>query len=116
MRRRSGNRAGLPQKCRQYLTVLDAFGTPRRNVRPAWIADDRFWYSTTGERGAEIWLVDAAKATKIACELEVCKTNSNPSSPASPRLGATSPDGKKTAFIRNWNLWIRETGTGKKLN
>ena len=27
------------------------------------------------------------------------------------RLGNASPDGKKTAFIRDWNLWVRDFAT-----
>jgi dipeptidyl aminopeptidase/acylaminoacyl peptidase len=29
-------------------------------------------------------------------------------------LGATSPDGKKTAFIKDFNLWVRDVATGKE--
>jgi dipeptidyl-peptidase 4 len=28
--------------------------------------------------------------------------------------GVKSPDGKSTAFIREWNLWVRDTATGKE--
>jgi dienelactone hydrolase len=28
--------------------------------------------------------------------------------------GVTSPDGKKAAFIRDWNLWVRDVATGKE--
>lgn len=28
--------------------------------------------------------------------------------------GTVSPDGKKAAFIRNWNLWVRDVATGKE--
>ena len=39
--------------------------------------------------------------------------------PGGGRAGAlaaavTSPDGKMAAFIRDWNLWIRETATGRE--
>src|SRR5262249_38993057 len=30
------------------------------------------------------------------------------------RTDAPSPDGKRTAFIRDWNLWVRELATGKE--
>ena len=26
----------------------------------------------------------------------------------------SSPDGKREAFIRDWNLWVRDTATGKE--
>ena len=28
--------------------------------------------------------------------------------------GATSPDGKRAVFIRDWNLWVRDIATGKE--
>ena len=31
-----------------------------------------------------------------------------------PRLDVPSPDGKLTAFIRNWNLWVRNLVSGKE--
>ncbi|MEP6591710.1 MAG: DPP IV N-terminal domain-containing protein, partial [Gemmatimonadota bacterium] len=31
---------------------------------------------------------------------------------AAAALAVTSPDGKRAAFIRNWNLWIRDVTTG----
>src|SRR5205823_7289198 len=30
------------------------------------------------------------------------------------RTDAPSPNGKRTAFIRDWNLWVRELATGKE--
>jgi dipeptidyl-peptidase 4 len=38
--------------------------------------------------------------------------------PASIRIGAepvvVSPDGRRAAFVRNWNLWVREVATGNE--
>ncbi|GGA72935.1 dipeptidyl peptidase IV [Edaphobacter acidisoli] len=31
-----------------------------------------------------------------------------------PEPGTLSPDGKKAAFIRDWNLWVRDVTTGKE--
>jgi dipeptidyl-peptidase-4 len=31
-----------------------------------------------------------------------------------PRLDVPSPNGKLTAFIRNWNLWVRDLASGKE--
>jgi hypothetical protein len=77
-------------------------------VRATWIADDRFWYSTTGENGTEAWLVNAKAKTRTICDLPACRTTA---SPEPSDAGTKSPDGTKTAFIRDWNLWIREQGT-----
>lgn len=80
-------------------------------VRPTWLPDDRFWYRTTSERGAETWLVDPAARTKVTCDLEACKAaGTSPSADA-----AVSPDRRYTAFIRDWNLWVRETATKREI-
>jgi dipeptidyl-peptidase-4 len=84
-------------------------------VRPTWISDDRFWYRTTTENGPETYLVDAAAGTKVRCELPECRTPSkDPAPPRALRDDVPSPDKKKTAFIRDWNLWIRDLATGKE--
>lgn len=53
----------------------------------------------------------------------VCDRSGAPCSPvtgaataseATPRNVVTSPDGKRAAFIRDWNLWVRELATGQE--
>ncbi|HEX7794161.1 MAG TPA: DPP IV N-terminal domain-containing protein [Vicinamibacterales bacterium] len=84
-------------------------------VRPTWTSDNQFWYRTRTERGDEAWLVDAGTGAKTVCDLAPCKAPTN--SPAGPtdRSGSRSPDGKSTAFIRDWNLWVRDTATRKEV-
>src|SRR5258708_34018643 len=83
-------------------------------VRATWISDNRFWYRTTGDKGAEAWLVDATAATKTAGDLAPCKVARPSTTGSTNRTGTTSPDGKKTAFIPDWNLSGRDMGTGKE--
>lgn len=87
-----------------YNTAPLVHGT---GVRATWLDDGRFWYRTTTESGPSAWLVDPARATRTVCDLEPCKTpGGGPAADA-----ARSPDGKATAFIRDWNLWVRDTAT-----
>ena len=48
--------------------------------------------------------------------LAACTANASPTGTAAPRRRATdlSPDKSKAAFIRDWNLWVRDTATGKE--
>src|SRR5882724_6694826 len=46
------------------------------------------------------------------CDLEVDKCTGAERKTGAP--GTTSPDGKLTAFIRNYNLWVRDTASGKE--
>jgi dipeptidyl aminopeptidase/acylaminoacyl peptidase len=98
----------------------------RSGVRPTWLPDDRFWYRVTTPAGSEAWLVDAAKGTRVPCDLPACaeapaggrgrgRGGQEGGRGGTVRDGAVSPDGKRTAFIRNWNLWVRETAGGKEI-
>jgi dipeptidyl-peptidase-4 len=89
-------------------------------VRATWLPgdpSDRFWYRTTTEKGAETVLVDPSKATRAACDLPACKgaEREAPRGAQAPRLDDTSPDGKRQAFVRDWNLWVRELATGREI-
>ena len=77
---------------------------------------DRFWYRTTTEQGEEAILVDAAQATRGKCTLPACEHRESEDSGrgAAQRRDVPSPDGKRTAFIRDWNLWIRDVASGKE--
>jgi dipeptidyl-peptidase 4 len=94
----------------------------RSGVRPTWLRgpnEDRFWYVVTTERGNESFLVDAARRTRVMCDLPECKqAEASHGRAASARppvhTDAPSPNGKKTAFIRDWNLWIRDVASGKE--
>ncbi len=84
----------------------------RSGVRANWLADDRFWYRVTGPNGAETWLVDAKARTRVVCDLDPCKAGA----PSPPQRGneVRSPDGKLAAFIKDWNLWIKDVATGRE--
>jgi dipeptidyl aminopeptidase/acylaminoacyl peptidase len=84
-------------------------------VRPTWTSDSQFWYRTRTERGDEAWLVDTASGAKTVCELAPCKAPTNAPAGPTDRSGSRSPDGKSTAFIRDWNLWVRDTVTRKEV-
>ncbi len=98
----------------------------RSGVRPNWLDDGRFWYRITTEKGSEAFLVDAVKRTKAACDLPQCSggrgadPEGQPAATGRGRGGAgqrndiPSPDGKRTAFVREHNLWVRDIASGKE--
>src|SRR3989442_793394 len=77
---------------------------------------DRFWYRTRTEQGEEAILVDAAQATrgKSALAAREHRESEGSGRGAAQRRDVPSPDGKRTAFIRDWNLWIRDVASGKE--
>jgi len=105
-----------------FMTYNTAPLVLRTGVRPSWLpgdASDRFWYRVTTEKGVEVVLVDPVRAAKAPCDLEPCKAAEREEGGrggpgAGGRYAETSPDRKRTAFIRDWNLWVRDVATGRE--
>jgi dipeptidyl-peptidase-4 len=90
-------------------------------VQPTWLPGDKFWYRVRQPGGSvPAVLVDAAKGTKANCETNGAACAGivpapGTAGPGGRRRGgsrALSPDGTKIAFIRDWNLWVREVAGG----
>ncbi len=99
----------------------------RSNVSPTWLPDDRFWYRVTTPAGNEAIIVNPATGEKQPCSLPACAVSAAEGRGGGGRgrggrggRGAvavpsvTSPDGKHAVFIRDWNLWIRDTDSAKE--
>ncbi len=139
------------------------------DVRPAWLAGDRFWYRTRTARGMEFFLVDpragtrrpvfdqaklaaalgaargttvdpfalpfatfdlnaggdtiafAVDSTRWQCGVRTyaCARAGRPGStadgsPAPREPEVRSPDGRRTVFVRTFNLWTRDLTTGQE--
>jgi dipeptidyl-peptidase 4 len=96
----------------------------RAKVEPHWFENgDKFWYKNDLPGGKkEFVLVDAVKGTRqVVAEDELPKTKTPSEAPDLDRLAATrsqrsgalrdgadSPDGQWTAFIKGWNVWLRD--------
>ncbi|HMD33590.1 MAG TPA: DPP IV N-terminal domain-containing protein, partial [Vicinamibacterales bacterium] len=109
------------------------------SVAPTWLADDRFWYRSALANGrAETILVDPIRKTRTVCTATAGAVDGCPSvdAAAAPQAGrgrqggqggrgntptssdgktlALSPDRSKGAFVRDWNLWVRDVATGRE--
>lgn len=74
-------------------------------TRVTWLSDDRVRYRITTENGNEFILVDPVRGTRV------------PTTDEQPRIdprSVASPDGKLSAFIRDYNLWVHDVATGKE--
>lgn len=93
----------------------------RYNVNPTWLPDGKFWYSVSVPGGVEFVLINPADGSR--------KTGPDKKSILPEAAGTTaagggrrrggaleslSPDGKKAAFIKDWNLWVRDLDTKKE--
>ncbi|MDX2305880.1 MAG: DPP IV N-terminal domain-containing protein [Microscillaceae bacterium] len=87
----------------------------RAGVRPNWLPDGRCWYQVLVPNGIEYVLIDPTKGSRTAAD-QLSKLGISP--PSNNRPGnfneISSPDGKYAAFIREWNLWIRDTDSGQE--
>lgn len=83
-------------------------------VTARWLDGDRFWYGITRGEESEYVLIDPAKRTRspYTPTAEEKAGLARPRGPRGARSSAVaSPDGKKEAFIRDWNLWVRDVAT-----
>jgi len=87
----------------------------RGGVRPTWLPDGRFWYQVLTPTGKEFVLVNPADGSRTvkATMNELGVTMPASSSNADPNA-IVSPDGKKAAYIKDWNLWVRDIVSGKE--
>src|SRR6478672_647316 len=56
------------------------------------------------------------RGSHFLCDIEKpkCTTKAEHKGKEGDGPGNLSPDGKREAFIRDWNLWVRDTATGKE--
>ncbi|MCC6726128.1 MAG: DPP IV N-terminal domain-containing protein, partial [Saprospiraceae bacterium] len=86
------------------------------DIRPKWTTDDRVWFKTKVEGQTSFVLVNPRNGQRItaATEKELFDKASLPLEDKKPIAWkeVVSPDGKYAAFIKDWNLWLRELATG----
>jgi dipeptidyl aminopeptidase/acylaminoacyl peptidase len=94
-------------------------------IRPNWLADNRFWYRNTTASGTEFVLINAADGSRQVFS-DQTKLNAAIGAPDKPTTDSQnggrnrggnevlSPDGRRAAFIRDFNLWMRDAASGKE--
>ena len=87
----------------------------RAGVRPTFLPDGRFWYRVLTATGSEFVVINPAdgsrKVDADAAKLGITLPTQNQNRNFDEII---SPDGKKAAFIRDWNLWVRDIETKKE--
>ena len=94
----------------------------RYNVNPTWLPDGKFWYVVNIEGGREFVLINPANGSrKTGADKKSILPDEPDMAPGNAggrrRGGANesvSPDGKKAAFIKDWNLWVKDLETKKE--
>ncbi len=89
----------------------------RGGVRTNWLADGRVWYRVNTQSGAEFVLINPVNGErKISSDQKTLLAGIEDTEAQNRRFQgfAISPDGKLEAFIRDWNLWVRDVETKKE--
>jgi dipeptidyl-peptidase 4 len=93
----------------------------RSGIRPTFLPDDSFWYAVTTEKGQEYVVIDPAKRTRGEAPEDIRRRAQAEQQEqrgrgrgAAARTDVPSPDGKRTAFVRDHNLWVRDLATKKE--
>ncbi|MFD0940486.1 S9 family peptidase [Pedobacter boryungensis] len=80
-----------------------------------WLDNDKFWYTVRNQGGNQTFVVDPVKKTKtLTTEYTADAGQGFGGRGARGGSGVTSPDGKKTVFIKDWNLWVRDVESKKE--
>ncbi|MEQ1605484.1 MAG: DPP IV N-terminal domain-containing protein [Pyrinomonadaceae bacterium] len=88
--------------------------------RPTFLPDGRFWYRVLTATGSEYVMINPVDGSRQTGATAAAIGVTAPAGPgggfAGRNLGggATSPDGKKSVFIKEWNLWVKDIPTGKE--
>ena len=85
-------------------------------IQPKWLPDARVWYRSLTENHAEYKLFNPADSKMIttATKKELFAKAKATEQPKESNDTVLSPDGLYGAFIRDWNLYIKEKTTGKE--
>jgi len=94
-------------------------------VQPAWLGGDRFWYRSNTAAGSQLIVVDPSRTLRSSCSPDTGRCDAAIDDREASRARAefartggrgraesVSPDGKRAAFIRAYNLWVRDVATG----
>ncbi len=91
----------------------------RMNIRPQWQSDGSFWYKVLDEDGSEFVYYNPKTRAKRKAKTQDEITKGLPENEKRPkydyRKERLSPDAKKVAFIRDWNLWMRHIESNEEI-
>src|SRR5918912_86498 len=95
-------------------------------IQPVWLSGNRVAYRNPTRGATGIILVDPARGTRVACSpdtdrcggaldpREISRLQPPAQRGSSGRPESISPGGSKAAFIRDYNLWVRDIPSGRE--
>jgi dipeptidyl aminopeptidase/acylaminoacyl peptidase len=93
----------------QFLSYNTSKYVDHGRVDPHWITNDQFWFSDSKADGTDYILVNATTGKKSVVSRKDLPMEEyrRPT-----RNEVLSPDGTKAAFIKHYNLWVKDLNTG----
>jgi len=92
----------------------------RAGARPTFLPDGRFWFRVLTPTASEYVLINPADGSrKVDADaaklgITIAPPNNQNRNPNNAGGGVVSPDGKRAAYIKDYNLWMRDTATNKE--
>ncbi len=88
----------------------------RNAVRPQWMPDGNFWYSVKTASGVEYVLTNVKDGKKKTASKkdDIIPSAIETQNPVVKFTEVLSPDATKIAFIKNWNLYVKDVATKKE--
>jgi len=83
----------------------------KNSIRPAWVNENKVWYKTEVDGEAVYKLFDPAKGKTIIRDSQSELFEKGKVTSIKRPSSRVSPDGKYEAFIRDWNLWMKNLET-----
>jgi len=95
----------------QFLSYNTYKYVDHAHVDPRWISNTRFWYEDSKPDGNDYVLMDASTGKKSVLLPQSLPKESNT---LTDRNEVVSPDGTKAAYIKDYNLWVKDLSTDKE--
>ena len=90
----------------------------RNSVRPTFLPDGRFWYRVLTPTGSEYVVINPVDGVRRAApklaELGITDAAPGGQGRFAFSTAVASPDGKREAYIKDFNLWVRDITTKKE--
>lgn len=84
-------------------------------IQPQWLPDSKLWYRSLTDNQSKFVVFNPVdgKKTSFGSRKEMMDAlTAKPKTNNGSRTEVSSPDGKYAAFIRDWNLWIKDVASG----
>ncbi|MDN3595715.1 S9 family peptidase [Zunongwangia endophytica] len=87
----------------------------KSSVRPNWLDNGSFWYDITIDGERQYVLIDPKKKSKkTSNSLKELLGEKPEKGQRRSWTEVASPDGSKTVYIKDWNLWMRDNESGEE--